>query len=321
MADKSDTRLGLVEVVKRHDPNGNLATIAEVLAQENTIIADAVWREGNDIFSNKTVRRSSLPSGTWRKLNRGVSKASSDTVEIVDTIGILEARAENDVEIIKAFKDPAQARMDEAKAFIEGMNQQAAYGMIYGNALTAPEEFTGLAPRLDAISATTNVINEGGGGGDTTSIYVCTWGSDSVYMAYPRNTSAGLEHEDLGILDAEDSDGNKFRAYVDRFVWRMGMVVRNIKCIGRIANIEVTGSTNIFDEDNLITLLNRMVTGPGTRIYCNEAVLTQAQIRLKDKSNVNWSAENGLSGERFTRFQGIPVRKVEQIVSTETAVA
>ena len=321
MADVTDSRMGLVEVVKRHDPNGNLATIAEVLAQSNAIVEDAVWKEGNDIFSNKTVRRSSLPSGTWRKLNRGVAPESSDTVELIDTIGILETRAENDVEIINAFANPQQARMDEASAFIEGLSQEMAATMLYGNASTAPEEFTGLAPRMDALAAGENVI---GGGGSTTltSIYVVTWGVNSVFMAYPRNTSGGLQHEDLGIGDALDASSNKFRAYIDRFVWRAGMVVKNTRCIGRYANLEPTGTTTTFDEDELIRLINRMVIGPGSRIYCSTNMLTQMQIRLKDKSNVYFTRDQGLDGGGpVLRFQGIPVKKVEQILDTETAIS
>lgn len=321
MADVTDSRLGLVEVVKRHDPDGNLATIAEVLNETNAIMQDIVWREGNDIWSNKTVRRSLLPSGSWRKFNTGVAAESSGTIELVDTIGLLEARAENDVEIINSFRDPKQARMDEARSFIEGMGQEFVATLMYGNSLTAPEEFTGFAPRMAALSATTNVINEGGSGGDTTSIFVVTWGMDTVFCAYPRNTKAGLEHKDLGEIDAFDSSYNRFRAYADLFQWRVGLVVKHPRAIARLANIEYTGTSNTFDEDNLITLLNRMVTGPGTRIYCNTDIMTQMEIRVKDKTNVYFSKDDGLAPGFNMRFKGFPVRKVDQILNTETAVA
>ncbi len=322
MTDIADsTRLGLVEVVKRHDPNGNLATIAEVLTETNQILQDAIWRESNDIWSNKVVRRSILPAGTWRKFNRGVAVESSGVVEVVDTIGLLEARAENDIEIINSFRDPKQARMDEARAFIEGLSQEMAATLIYGNALTAPEEFTGFAPRLGALAASTNVINQGGTGGDTSSIFVVTWGPDTVHMIYPRNSSAGLEHKDLGEIDAFDGSYQRFRAYADLFRWRAGLVVRHPRAIGRLANIEVSGTSNIFDEDNLITILNRMVTGPGTRIYANTEVITAMELRLKDKTNVFYSREDGLAPGFNLRFKGFPVRKCDEIVSTETAVA
>jgi hypothetical protein len=320
MGDVTDSRLGLVEVVKRTDQNGTLATIAEVLAKATPIVGDAVWKEGNDIFSNKTVRRSSLPSGTWRKLNFGVAKESSDTIEMVDVIGILEARAENDVEIINAFPNPQQARMDEAASFMEGLSQEMASTILYGNALTAPEEFTGLAPRMDALAATANVI----GGGATTgeSIYLVTWGVNTCFMAYPRNTTAGLQHQDLGIVDAFDSSNNRFRAYADRFVWRAGMVVKHPRAIARYANLEGTGTTTTFDEDELIRLLNRMVTGPGTKIYVSRDMMSQMQIRLKDKSNVYFDRGNGLDGGgKVLTFNGFDVRMCESIIDSETTVA
>lgn len=320
MADLTDTSLGLVEVVKRHDPDGGLSVIAEVLDKASPAIADAVWKEGNDIFSNKTVRRSSLPSGTWRKLNSGVAKESSDTIELVDVIGILEARAETDVEIINAFANPQQARMDESRSFLEGLAQEMEATLLYGNAATSPEEFTGLAPRMDALAATQNVI----GGGATTgeSIFVVTWGVNTAYMAYPRNTTAGLEHNDLGIQDAFDSSSNRYRAYCDRFVWRAGLVVKHPRAIARYANLEGTGTTTTFDEDELIRLINRMVTGPGTKIYVSRDMLTQMQIRVKDKSNVFFTRGTALDGGGAPlMFNGYQVRMCEQIDANEATVS
>ena len=314
-------QLTLIEVAKRKAPDGSMAAIAEVLNQENQIIQDAIWREANDTFSNKTVRRGRLPAGSWRKLNSGVATETSSTVELVDTIGLLETWAENDIEIINAFPNPMQARNDEAMSFVEGLGQTMAATMIYGNSATTPEKFTGLAPRLNTVLATANVLNEGGSGGDTTSIYVVDWSPNGVYMIYPKGSMAGLEHEDRGIETATDSSNNKYRAYVDVFAWKAGMVVKNSKSIGRIGNIEYTGASNIFDEDNLIILLNRMTKGPGRRIYCNQDILTQMQIRLKDKTNVNFTREDGLDGGGpIMRFQGVPVRLVEQILNSETAI-
>jgi len=314
-------QLTLIEVAKRKAPDGTMATIAEVLAQENDIVADAIWREANDTFSNKTVRRGSLPSGSWRKLNQGVTTESTSTVELVDTIGMLETWAQNDIEVIKAFPNPMQARNDEAMAFVEGLGQTMAATMVYGNGATTPETFTGLAPRLASISATTNVINEGGSGGTTSSIYIIDWSPTGCYMIYPKNSMAGLEHEDRGIETVTSSAGLKYRAYVDVFNWKAGMVVKNSKSIARLANIQAAGASDIFDEDNLITLMNRMTKGPGRRIYCNQTVLTQMEIRAKDKTNIHYTTVNDIAPGPVTLFKGVPIRLVEQILNTETAVA
>jgi hypothetical protein len=140
-------------------------------------------------------------------------------------------------------------------------------------------------------------------------------------MVYPKGSVAGLEHEDRGIETVTDSSGNKHRAYVDVFTWKAGMVVKNSKSIARLANIESAGASNLFDEDNLITLINRMTKGPGRRIYCNETVMTQMQIRLKDKTNVHFTKEDGLDGGGpVMRFSGIPIRQVDQMLITEAAL-
>lgn len=312
-------QLTLVEVAKRKDPNGEMSAIVEALNQENAIVQDAVWREANDTFSNKTVRRSALPSGSWRKLNSGVAFEASTTVEMVDVIGLLETWAQNDIETINAFPNPMQARNDEAMAFVEGLGQTMASTMVYGNAATTPEKFTGLAPRMPDIAATTNVINEGGTGSDLTSIYVVDWGPTSAYMVYPKNSMAGLEHKDKGIETVRDSSGNMYEAYVDKFSWKAGLVVKNAKSIARVANIE-SGSSNSFDEDNLITLMNRMTKGPGRRIYVNQNVMTQMEIRAKDKTNIHYSTVEGIAPGPVTFFKGVPVRLVEQIIQTEAAL-
>lgn len=321
MATLTANGLTLTEVAKRqHD--GNMLTIAEVLEKTVEIMEDIPWVESNDTWSNVAVRRASLPGGEWRKLNAGVSTEKSDTTQVRDVIGLLETRSENDIEIINSFPSPKQARFDEDSAFAMGLSQTMASSVIYANTDTDPEKFTGLAPRMDSLATSQNVLNEGGTGSDLTSIYVVDWGPMGCYMVYPKNAMAGLRMDDLGIETVTDSNSKKFRAYVSHFVWKAGLVVRDPRSIGRIANIETAGSSNIFDEDSLITLLNRMTKSPGLRIYCNETIMTQAEIRLKDKTNVNWSVGQGLGGVPFMQFRNIPVRKIDSqiLLNTESAL-
>ena len=314
--------LTLQDVAKRHGADGNMMTIAEVLEKEVPIVEDAPWIEANDIFSNLSLRRSSLPSGTWRKLYTGVGAEKSDIIQVRDVIGILETESKPDCVVIDAHKNPAQARNDEDMAFVQGLSQTMASAILYSNTATTPEQFTGLAPRLDALATTTNCLTAGGSGSDLTSIYVVDWGMNTAFMTYPRSSMAGLQIEDLGRQRVLDTSQNSYMAYITRFVWNAGLVVKNNRSIGRIANIESAGAANIFDEDDLITLLNRMTKGPGLRIYMNETVQTQAEIRLKDKSNVNWSVGEGLGGVPLLRFRGVPVRMIDSqiLLNTEAAL-
>ena len=317
------TKMTIAEVMKRLDPDGNMAEIAEVLAEENTIFQDAPWQPSNAIWANKTTRRASEPAGTWRKFNQGVAIERSETVEVMDTIGLLEGRSEIDVDIINSYPDKDKARSDEDKSFAAGLGKEMTATLLYGDGVDDPEEFSGLAPRLDALNSSLyNVIGAGGSGGDTTSIFVVNWGRD-VYMGYPPGTQVGLQMINMGVESVADAGGsNKFLAFVSVFKWRAGLIVRDHKCIGRIANIEKAGASNIFNEDDLIDLLPRMRTGPGTRIYVNKTIISQMWKRLKDKTNVYFTRGEGLdAGGPVMYFNGHPIRQCDQITEAETVVA
>ena len=116
-------QITLGELSKRLDPRGNTAVIAEVLAQDNEFLLDAAWLEANGATVNKITRRASLPTGDWRKLNAGVSPEASQTVEVLESIGMLEAYSEVDKDLVNLAPSPRAFRMGEAAAFIEGMSQ------------------------------------------------------------------------------------------------------------------------------------------------------------------------------------------------------
>lgn len=320
------SQMTLLEMANRIDPKGGLMTIAEVLDENNPFLQDAPFVEANDTFSHTFTKRLSLPTGAVRGMNEGVSTEASQTIQAKAELALIEARAENDIKIIDSMPNPKSARMQESRSFMEGIAQTHADLMLYGNNNDEPKEFDGLATIMNSLSATTNVIGAGGTGADTTSIYVVQWGVDQVFGLYPRGggKTLGIGHTDMGIESVTDSNSKKFRAYVDVFELFTGLCVKDNRCIGRIANIESSGSTNIFDEDDLITLLNRMKNGgKGATIYCNKTIKTQMEILLKDKSNVNFTARHGegLAGEEVLYFRGHPVKLCDAILDTETAIS
>lgn len=321
MPTKTLTNLSIKELTARIDPRGNAARIAEVLQQKNAILEDIPWVEANESFTNRAVRRSAEPTGSFRKLNLGISPAASKTTPIVDVVGMLESYSKVDVRLAKAAPSPVQFRSDEDMSHVAGMGKTIAGKLLYGNAAVTPEEFTGLAPRLNAI--TTNCVDAGGSGGDTTSIYVITWDTDYCHGLYGRGMSGGISQKDLGEVAIEAS-GLINTWYLTHFVWEAGLCVRNERGIGRVANIESskTAASNAFNEDDLIDLMVEMDLLPSTRIYVNRNIFAQMWKRLKDKNNVYFTRNQGLdAGGLPISFNGIPIRLVEQIVNTETAVS
>jgi hypothetical protein len=324
----ANVQMTMMELAKRHDPKGNAATIAEVLAETNEILYDAPWLEANDVSSHKIVRRTTLPSGSWRRFNAGVATEMSKTMEVIEGIGMLESYSEMDAALWKLAANPSEFRMQENRAFLEGMGQTMADTMISGNTVTNIDRFDGFATRLPSLAATTNVIGSGGTGSDLSSIYIVQWGIGKVYMTYPRGSGPGakngqffIQHRDLG----EDTKGTStlYQVVRDHFKVSAGLVVHDDRCIARLANMESASATNSFDEDNLIKLLNRMpMSGSGASLYVNDETQSRMEIRLKDKTNVNFTPAGGegLAGNVIVKFRGNPIRKVDAITNTEAAL-
>ncbi|MEW5725554.1 MAG: major capsid protein [Thermodesulfobacteriota bacterium] len=316
------SQLTLIELANRLDPRGNTAVVAEVLTRTNAILKDAPWVEANDVFSHKYTRRLTLPTGSWRQINAGVAKETSRTVPVTEVMGFLESYSEVDKKLVENAPNQAQFRMTEAKAFIEGMSQTLAAALVYANAATDPEKITGLAPRLDGLSQD-NVLGAGGTGATLTSIYIVQWGEDKVHLFYPKGSrTMGVVHKDLGEVTLQDALGNNYQGFRDHFEVNVGLAVRDERCIARYGNITTASTAADFDEDHLIELMNRMPQdGEGAAIYCNRYVKTRMEIKLKDKSNVNFTTREGLGGVPVLLFRGCPVRKVDAILNTETQVS
>jgi hypothetical protein len=312
-------QLTLKELANRKDPSGNAAVIAEVLQKTNAILKDAIWLEANDTFSNVITQRYSLPTGTWRLLNQGVTRSATATRVIRETVGSLEDYCDTDKMIVDASPNPAQFRMGEARGHIEGLSQTLAAAMFYSNAAVTPEQMTGFAPRLDSLATGlySNCLAVGtpGAGSINTSIYLVQWGPDKVHMTYPKgHPNFGVEHRDLGEVTLLDGSNNPYQGYRDWFGVRGGLSVHNERCIARAANILSTSTTI---DDTLIKLLDAMWgAGVGAVIYCNKTIFDWLNIDAKDKSNVWYRAQDAW-GDEVLWFRQHPVRLVEQIVQTE----
>src|SRR5690606_7417399 len=156
----------------------------------------------------------------------------------------------------------ASFRMQENRAFIEGLNQQMASALFYANDGFNPGQFMGLAPRFSdkgagnaqniidmggsnnanssqwlipwgehvhgiyatdglrpgqcmglaprfsdkgAVNAQ-NIIDMGGTNNANSSIWLILWG-DHVHGIYPKGTTAGLDHKDMGVELVDDGTG------------------------------------------------------------------------------------------------------------------
>lgn len=335
----------LIDWAKSLDPDGKTADVAELLSQSNEILLDLPFVEGNLPTGHRAAIRTGLPSAIWRRMYQGVPAANSLRAIIEDSCGTLETRSEVDADVCDLNGNTAAFRLSEAQGFVEGMNQTMAQTFVYGDASVNPERFNGLAARYNTITLANsqlaaNVINAAGSG-NCTSVWLLVMGPQSVHGIFPKGSMAGLKHEDLGLIDAFDANNNRYRAYADRWQWKCGLHVKDWRYIVRIANISMTDllAQSGTQSNTTATWLPKLMVKALARIphrgvgkavfYTSRSVKEMLAVGAIDKSqnvlSIQAAAQQfGGTDPGFTAGDltvlGVPVRTVDRILETETAL-
>lgn len=318
----------LADWASRRDPDGKIAKIVEILGLTNEILDDMTFVEANGPTSHKTTIRSGLPTGTWRRLNYGVQPEKSRTVQVNDTIGMLETYSAVDKSLADLSGDLAGFKLSESMAFLEGLNQTMATTLFYGDTGTDPEKFMGLAPRYNSLSAANaeNIISGGGSGSDNHSIWLVVWGPQTVHGIFPKGKITGLQMEDFGQERLTDAAGGLYEGYRTHYKWDVGFCVRDWRYCVRIANIDNSALTKTGSSGaDLVDLMTQAIEiipsmGMGRPVfYCNKTIKSFLRRQISNKDNVNLTLDN-VAGKHVMSFDGINVKKCEALTAAEATV-
>lgn len=328
----------LVDWAKEIDPDGSPAAVAELLSQDNSLIDEMMFKPGNLPTGERVTVRTGLPTVYWRQMNAGVPNSKATSAQIDEQCAQATARSQIDATIAKLNGNSPQFRLGESRAFIEAMGQEVAQTMFYGSTAN-PEEFVGLANRYSSTSAGNgeNILLAGGAGSDNTSVWLLGLGENAIYGIFPKGSTAGLNHEDLGLQDAFDASNYRFRAYMDYFEWNVGLVVKDWRYGVRIANIDVSdlaglsGSQETTDSTFLPKLMARAVDRLPSManikpVFCmNRSAASLLRVAAMEKSSSVLSIEEGLNqfGKSIMRmkFLGIPVLINDALTNAESLVS
>ncbi|MEK9753371.1 MAG: hypothetical protein VW338_09190 [Rhodospirillaceae bacterium] len=332
MAALSVTNPTILDLIKSQDPNGKIADIVEILSQQNEVLDDMTWMEGNLTTGHRGVIRSGLPTPTWRKLYGGVQPGKSEKVQVTDNTGMLEAYAEVDAALVGMAADPAKFRLQEEAAHLESMNQEIAQTLFYGNEGTEPEAFTGLTPRFNDLSADNaeNIIVGGSADTDNASIWLVVWGPNTVHGIVPKGSKAGFQHTDKGLVTIEDADGNggRMEAYRSHYRWDAGLHVRDWRSIVRICNIEKSALTkDAATGPDLPDLMyqaleqvhNLNMGRPVFYMSRNTRSFVRRQVTNKTKDST-LTMEN-VGGKMIQFFHEIPMKRCDALAADEALVS
>lgn len=326
----------LLDIAKATDPDGSISAVVEILNETNDILADMSWQEGNLVTGHRYAVRTGIPAPTWRKLYGFVAPNKATTVQVTDNCGMLVAYSEIDKTLAELNGNSKAFRLLEDRAHLEGMNQEMADTLFYGNEGTEPEAFTGLAPRYntmvtaDAASAE-NVINGGGAGTDNGSIWLAVWGPNTGFGIVPKGSKAGLQMRDLGeqlIQDASGVGAGRMLALVSNYEWHAGLAVRDWRYFVRICNIDKSALTkdrsgSSADLPDLMFQALRKV--PSLSMGRPAFYMSRDMATMLGRQTVNATSNSTLTaemvgGKLVERFQGVPVRRCDALSADEALV-
>lgn len=336
MAAVGSTVLTLLDFAKSLDPDGSIAAVIELLSITNEILLDMPWSEGNLPTGNRTTVRTGLPTVAWRLLNAGVTPSKSTKAQIDEACGKLEAWSEVDVALAKLNGNVGAFRLSEAKAFIEAMNQEFASVLFYGNSGINPEKFTGLSPRYGTLSTVAgtlgkqNIIDCGGTGSVNSSIWLIVWGENTIHGIYPKGSVAGLQHNDFGEQTVQLNTGigtSRMRAYQEQFVWDCGIALKDWRYVVRACNIDMTNlvaeSTPADLQNKMIRMINKIPTLAAGKaaFYMNRTMFEMLDIQRREDVRTGGQLKyEVVDGMNTPTFRGIPIRRSDSLLNTETRV-
>lgn len=339
----------ILDAASRLDPEGKIPVVAEMLSQANDMNDDLPWVEANERTGHEFVFRTSIPAGSWRQYNLGVPYSKSTTAKARVGVGMLEDYSQVDRALAEHSGDVNKFRESEDVAFLEGMSQTIAQTFVYGNTVTNPAEFMGLAPFYNTVNTASaqnanNVLDFGGTGSDNSSLWLIGWSPETIFAVYPAKSQAGLTMEDKGdVTPGFDSVGNRFEAYTSWFRQQAGLCPKDWRYGVRGANIDVTAAglagpdaADLFASMSQMLLLFPKLTkttsgitktdaptdsaiGVRSVFYCNRTVRHWMDVQAMRDRNVLLRIED-YAGMPIDGYRGIPIKIVDQIVNSESRV-
>jgi hypothetical protein len=229
--------------------------------------------------------------------------------------------------------NPAAFRLQEDRPHIEGMNQEFASTLFYGDESTAPEEFTGLSARYNLLSAANgdNIIEGGGTGADNASIWLICWGPNTCHGIIPKGSKAGVQQRDLGEVTLENADGSngRMQAYRTHYRWDVGLSVRDWRYAVRIANIDrslllpaATGTSAVLND-----LMHQAWTElPSTSAgrcawYMDKSILSMLRRQTSAAVGNSTLTIDMVGGTMQSSWGGIPIRRCDALRGNEATVS
>lgn len=314
------TALTLLDLAKRTH-NNMIMDVVEVLNKKIPLISMLPFMQATDTNSHVIARRGSLPTGTWRRLNKGVAPNKSDVVQVTEGIGLLESWSEIDEREARMSGDVKGYRQQEDLSHVEGMSQQLETALFYQYLYNNVASFNGLSQRYADLETTTgSVYGAGGSSGAVASIWVLELGPQGLYGIYPHgDPQIGLHVDPKPMMVKTDSDDGLYDVLRTKFSFMIGLALKDTRAVKRIANVTETKAGVTTALPYLSKAINRMPKNGKGLIIVSQGIRDGLEEIANDKTNVQY-LPNDPFGYSVMQFKGLPIYTSDQLLGTETAL-
>jgi len=269
--------------------------------------------------SYTTVRRTGRPTVGFRKPNAGVDATKSTFAKDTHEMFVLSGRVEVDKDIADAYELGAEALKGEevvgvGQSSLEAVGSQTWYGL-NANA----DGFAG----LQALCGTSRVsLGDITAGATTkTSLYLVRYGlANGVSFDFGANSTINLG--EWRVESVRDSANKPFPAYVADLSGWIGLSVKTLESIWRIANVGTeSGKNGITDKIIAAALSNWRGAAPDA-IYLNRtaAFLLQCSRTYALTGAAKLAGNVQPFAPMPTESNGIPIVITDSLVDTESFV-
>lgn len=323
--------LSIHDIVRRSKPDGTMAYITEMLAQQNGLVDDAPWLPGDLPGGTYSTQRTSLPTWATIQPNGTMALSKSTTAQNLEPVEHMGVMLDMELLVAQYGGDPSWKLSSESTAFIEGGKQTVAGRLLSGNGATTPGQINGLQTRYNSTSAVNgrNVILGGAAGGQTDcmSAYFIKWGERNVHGFYPPGTQAGIEVHPVGQRISEPSSTTRRIVYSAWFKWSFGLSVPNWTSVARVCNIDksllIAGTgADLFDKFTMaFHCLARNDDGRGA-VYMNTT--TRMMLDIQARNDVQAGGQLGyanVGGKMIQTYRGMPINLEDQLTEGESVVS
>ena len=139
----------------------------------------------------------------------------------------------------------------------------------------------------------------------------------------------GLSKDDKGQVTIEDtsgSGGGRMEAYRTHYKWCTGLSVRDWRYVVRM-QVETADLTESVENLDLVEMMSDAcelipsLSMGRAAFYCNRKTKQYLRRQFVDKVKQSTLGMDEIGGRSTLTFDGIPIRKVDSIIETESPVS